>query len=177
MSITDILTGCAWILVQHWQPCIEGISFHLFVLLPPYVASSSIVTMAFDGYMSCVHPFKYRILITRNVTLTVVFVQWTFSSAHLTLNENDKWQFYSKCSIAIAVLIGATTMYGKAAYVLKTNSKYLKTAYRISSPQNNAQHVSFMNERQLLTAMFCVSCITITTVGPASIYVAAAGKR
>ena len=179
VSISDILTGCAWILVQYWQPCIGGTSFHLVVLLPPYVASTSIVTMAFDRYMSCVYPFRYRILITRNVTLTVVLVQWLFSGAHLTsetLYEDDKWQFYSKCSIAMVVLIGATIMYGKAAYVWKKNSKYFKTACRISSPPNNAQLVRFMNETQLLTTMSCVSCITITTVSPASIYVAVAGK-
>ena len=179
LSITDILTGCAGILVQYWQPCIDGISFHPFVLLPTYVACFSIATMAFDRYMSCVHPFRYRILITRNVTLAVTLGQWIFFCAHLTLEtlyENEKWQLYSKCSLGMAILIAATIMYGKAAYVLKRNSKYLKTACRISSPQNNAQHVRFMNETQLLTTMFCVSFITITTVGPASIYVAVAGK-
>jgi hypothetical protein len=179
LSITDILTGVVWILVQYWQPCIDGISFHPFILLPPYVACFYIFTMAFDRYMSCVHPFKYRILITRNVTFAVVSVQWFLSSVHLVcemLYKDEDLFFYSKCIIAMVILTGATIMYSKAAYVLKNNSKYLKNAGGISLSQNNARHARFINEKRLLTTMFYVSCITITTMSPASIYLAVAGE-
>lgn len=180
LSITDILTCLVWLLIQYWPPCVDGQNVYPLIFLAPYVALLSIVTMDFDRYMSCVHPFKYRILITRNVTLTIIVLQWLFSSVHLVLEmayRDVNWQIYSRATFALSTLLSGAIMYSKAAYVLKKQSKYLKSVCKISSAaRNKAQHVRLINEKRLLTTMFLVSFITITTVAPVMIYVIIVGE-
>jgi hypothetical protein len=133
--------------------------------------------MAFDRYMSCVHPFKYRIQITRNLTLAIISLQWLLSLVLLAfqiISVKDRWHVYARSAIGFFVLLGAALMYGKAAYVLKNNSRYLKSVAAVSTTvQNKAQHARLVNEKRLLTTMFLVSFLTITTLTPLMIYMIA----
>ena len=174
LAISDILTNLSWFLVQYWHPCINGFSIHPLIYLSPHVGCLSIATMAFDRYMSCVHPFKYRIQITRNLTFAIIFLQWLLSLVLLAFQiifVKDRWHVYARSGIAFFVLLGAALMYGKAAYVLKCNSRYLRSAAAVSTTaQNKAQHARLVNEKLLLTTMFLVSFLTITTLTPLIIY-------
>ena len=144
LAISDILTNLSWFLVQYWHQCINGFSIHPLIYLSPHVGCLSIATMAFDRYMSCVHPFKYRIQIIRNLTLAIIFLQWLVSLVLLAFQiifVKDRWHVYARSGIAFFVLLGAALMYGKAAYVLKSNSRYLRSAAAVSTTaQNKAQH-------------------------------------
>ena len=177
LAISDILTNLSWYLFQYWHPCINGFSLHPLIYLPPYVGGLSIATMAFDRYMSCVHPFKYRIQITRNLTLAIISLQWLLSLVLLAfqiISVKDRWHVYARSGIGFFVLLGAALMYGKAAYVLKNNSRYLKSVAAVSTTvQNKAQHARLVNEKRLLTTMFLVSFLTITTLTPLMIYMIA----
>ena len=171
LAISDILTNLSWFLVQYWRPCINGFSLLSVVYLPPYISCSSIASMAFDRYMRCVHPCKYRILITRNVTLTIIFFQWLTCLGLLaitTVYQDDSWQTYFRGATVLSLLISAAIMYGKAAYVLKENSRYFTSLS--TTPQNRSQNTRLKNEKRLLTTMFLVSLITMTTLAPVGIY-------
>ena len=177
LAISDILTNLSWFLVQYWPRCINEFSLHPLIYLPPYVGGLSIATMAFDRYMSCVHPIKYRIQITRNLTLAIIFLQWLLSLGLLafqTIFANDRWQVYARSGMALFVLLGVVIMYSKAAFVLKNNSSYLKSVAAVSTTvQNKADHARMVNEKRLLTTMFLVSFLTIATLTPLMIYMSA----
>jgi hypothetical protein len=177
LAISDILTNLSWFLVQYGPPCINEFSLHPLIYLPPYVGGLSIATMAFDRYMSCVHPIKYRIQITRNFTLGIIFLQWLLSLGLLafqTIFAKDRWQVYARSGMALFVLLGVVIMYSKAAFDLKNNSSYLKSVAVVSTTvQNKADHARMVNEKRLLTTMFLVSFLTITTLTPLMIYMSA----
>ncbi len=78
LAVSDILVNLMWFLAQYVRPCVHGSSAHPLVYVPPYVGCTSIATMAFDRYMSCVHPFKYRILITHNFSINPLMYIWRF---------------------------------------------------------------------------------------------------
>ena len=181
LAVSDILINLLWFLAQYVRPCVHGLSAHPVVYVPPYVGCTSIATMAFDRYMSCVHPFKYRIHITRNVTLTIIFLQWSFSLGFAILEiiyADGIWEYY-RCSLILLILLSAAIMYGKAACVLKNNSRYLKSVAGVStSAQNNrAQQTRLLNEKRLFTTMFLVSFITIITIAPLVIYLCVVGEN
>ena len=175
LAISDILTNVSWFVVQYWRPCINGFSVHSLVYLPPYISCSSITTMAFDRYMSCVHPCKYRILITRNVTLSIIFFQWLLCLALLAIEIMDKvdiWQAYFRVSMTLSVVISGALMYGKTAYVMKKNSRYFANiAVFSTTARYRTQNARLINEKRLFTTMFSVSFITITTLAPLVIYI------
>lgn len=147
----------SWFLIEYWRPCIND-TVYPFIHLPPYISCSSIFTMTFDRFMSCVYPFKYRTLVSRKVTLAVILLQWLFCTGQLVFEIYDDWSTYSRCIIALSTLLSAAIMYGKAAYVLKNNSKYLKSIAGVSSTTyNRAQRARLVNEKRLMTTMFLVS--------------------
>jgi hypothetical protein len=116
LAISDILTNLSWFLVQYWRPCINGFSLHPLIYLPPYVGCFSIAAMAFDRYMSCVHPFKYRIQITRNLTIAIIFLQWLLSlglMAFQIIFANDRWQVISGVASCPTVPPGGTNNFQK----------------------------------------------------------------
>jgi hypothetical protein len=79
---------------------------------------------------------------------------------------------YSKCIIGFFVLLGAAILYGKATYVLKANSRYLRDATTLSSTSQSrtSQNTRLANEKRLLTTMFLVSFTTIATLAPFTAY-------
>ncbi len=181
LAVSDISINLLWFLAQYVRTCVHGLSAHPLVYVPPYVGCTSIATMAFDRYMSCIHPFKYRILITRNLILTITFLQWLFSLGLAILEiiyADGIWE-YCRCALTLLILLSAAIMYGKAACVLKNNSRYLKSvAGDSTSAQNNrAQQTRLVNEKRLFTTMFLVSFITIITTSPLMIYVTVAAEK
>ena len=174
LAISDILTNLLWFLVQYWKPCINGFSLFSVVYLPPYISCCSITTMAFDRYMSCVHPCKYRIWISRNVTLIIILFQWSVSIGLLaieTIYQGDIGQPYLRGGMVLLVVISGAMMYCKAAYVLKNNSRYFTSMAAVSTTaQNRTQNARLKNERRLFTTMFLVSFITIITLIPLGTY-------
>ena len=180
LAISNILTNVSWFVLQYWRPCINGFSVHSLVYLPTYNGCASITTMAFDRYMSCVHPCKYRVLITRNVTLSIIFFQWLLCLALLAIeivDEGDIMHVYLRGSLVFAVLIAAAILYGKTAYVVKNNSRYFANIAEVSNTtQNRTQNSRMINEKRLFTTMFLVSLITITTLAPLVIYTNLAKK-
>ena len=180
LAVSDILVNLLWFLAQYVRPCVHGLSAHPVVYVPPYVGCTSIATMAFDRYMSCVHPFKYRILITRNVILTITFFQWSFSLGLAILEiiyAGGTWEI-QRGGIFLFILLSAAIMYGKAACVLKNNSRYLKSLAGVSTiARNRSQQTRLVNEKRLFTTMFLVSFITIIMTGPLMIYVTVAAEK
>jgi hypothetical protein len=87
---------------------------------------------------------------------------------------NDRWQVYTRSSMAVFLLLIVVIMYSKAAFVLKNNSRYLKSVAAVSTTaQNKAGHARMVNEKRLLTTMFLVSFLTFTTLAPVMIYMSA----
>jgi hypothetical protein len=138
--------------------------------------------MAFDRYMSCVHPCKYRILITRKVTLTIIFLQWIVSLGLLaietTYNSNrTQIKAYFRASMGLLFVIIGAIMYGRTACVLKKNSRYFTTMAAVSNTaQNMTQNARMKQEKRLFTTMFLVSFVTIITMVPLAIYVILQGR-
>ena len=175
LAISDILLHVSWFVVQYWRSCLTGYGVHSLVYLPPYISCSSIATMAFDRYMSCVHPCKYRILITRHVTLSIIFFQWFLCLAVLAIeiiDASDIWGGYFRGGMALATVISAVLLYGKTAYVVNKNSRYFTNMAETSTTaQNRTQNTRLKNEKRLFTTMFLVSFITITTLAPLMIFI------
>ena len=170
LGLSDILTSGSAFLLLYLHPCIDGheISFDL----PSYVASTSIFTMACDRYLSSVYPFKYRVIITRKITLIAILLQWFLCSAYFVFEMFFvRFVVYSRCICAFIILLGATGLYGKAAYVLKKNSRYLKSTMETSTAtRGGTQSSRIINEKRFLKTMLLVSIVTVATVAPVSIY-------
>jgi hypothetical protein len=131
LAITDILTCFTGIVLQYWRPCVNGFDIHRFIHLPLYVAVFSIVTIAFDRYVSCVHPLKYRILITRKVTF-IILLLWLLPIGHLvfeTMYMYMSWSIYSRCAIAIFILLSSAIMYGNAYPASKVLSYFFSARH------------------------------------------------
>ena len=88
LAAMDILT-CSTALLR-WLSCAVRNELYPFHNLPIYISASSIFTMACDRYMSCVHPFKCRVLITRKVTLTVILLQWSLCGGHISRSTSGQ---------------------------------------------------------------------------------------
>ena len=181
LSISDILTCTSGILIQYWRPCTKEFELYRLMYLPPYVSSVSILAMAFDRYMSCVHPMKYRVLITRKVTLYIIFLQWLISIGLLSLEilfPNAFWVTYLRCTLGFVEILTAAIMYGRAAYILKRNSEYLRRLSGVSSTSSNEEkkHVRLVSQKRLTTTMFLVSLLTIVTLTPNIIYESVSGE-
>ena len=172
LGLTDVLTCSSAFLLLHWYPCTNRYFIFRVLNLPSYIASSSIFTMAFDRYMSCVHPFKYRIIISTKVTISAIVLQWLLCAGYLMFEMFvPNLELYSRCVVTICILLSAAMLYANAAYVLKINSRYLQGAAELSSrSQNRTQSARLVNEKRLLTTMLFVSLITIATLTPVSIY-------
>ncbi len=174
LGVTDILTCSVAFLFFYWRPCVNGYEMNTFFNFPSYIAYTSIFTMASDRYMSCVHPFKYRVLITRRVSLTVILLQVLLCIGYMILEVflTNLLVIYSRCIIGFFVLLGAAILYCKATYVLKANSRYLRDATTLSSTSQSrmSQSTRLANEKRLLTTMFLVSFITIATLAPFTAY-------
>ncbi len=181
LSITDILTGFSGILIQYWRPCNKEFEVFRLMYIPFYICGTSILAMAFDRYMSCVYPLRYRTYVTREVALGIIFLQWFlsigFSVLEFLFGQYANWTTYVGNTIGLAIVSIAAIMYGKAAYVLKNNSQMLKNMSGIPSASTyNTQHGRLQNEKRLMTSMFLVSCITIITLTPNYIYESVFGE-
>ncbi len=177
LAVTDILSCFPWFLIEYWRPCLNGWYYPL-IHLPPYISCSSIFTMALDRFMACVYPLKYRILINGKVTFALILLQWSLCFGHLVLEKYVDWSTYSRSTIAFCTLISAAIMYGKAAHVLKNNTKYLKNVAGVSSTTlNRTGHTRLDNAKRFMTTMFLVSFITITTLAPKMTYEFVTGEK
>ena len=116
LAVMDILTCSSNFLVLHWRPCVKEYEIYRFFNIPPYIAISSIFTMACDRYMSCVHPFRYRVLNTRKVALTVILLQILFCAGH-TIFETffRNVAFYTRFVIAVFILLSTASLYARSA--------------------------------------------------------------
>jgi hypothetical protein len=175
LAVMDLLTCSSNILFLHWRPCVKGHEIHTFFNFPPYIAIISIFTMACDRYMSCVHPFKYRVLITRRVALTVLLLQSSFCAGYMVFEAFlVNVALYSRCSLAVLILFSAAILYARSGYILKANSRYLKNSTAIRSSVNSQgriiQSARLVNEKRLLATMLLVSSITVVTLGPPTVY-------
>lgn len=176
LGLTDILTSGSALFILYWRPCINGQEISFFDL-PSYVASTSIFTMACDRYLSSVYPFKYRVIITRKITITAILLQWFFCSAYVVFEMFFiNFAVYSRCICAFSILLGAAGLYAKAAYVLKKNSRYLKSSMGTSTTtKDGTQNSRIINEERFLKTMLLVSTVTVATVAPVTIYESSIG--
>ena len=173
LAVMDILTCSSNFLFLHWPPCVKGHEIYRFFNFPIYIAVCSIFTMACDRYMSCVHPFRYRVLNPRKVALTVIFLKFLLCAGHMIFEMFFlNVAFYTRCVIAVFILLSTAILYARSAYVLKVNSRYLKDATAIPSNSQGrfTRSARLVNEKRLLTTMLLVSLITVATLAPALIY-------
>ena len=173
LAVTDMLTCCTMLLVFIFKSCRKRHEMYEFFKLPPYIAYTSILTMACDRYMSCVHPFKYRVLITGRVALRVILVQSLCCAGYvifemLLLNVALILKFF----IALLIIFSAIILYARSAYILKVNSRYLKNATIIAcnSEGRFTRNTRMVNEKRLLRTMLLVSSISAVTATPFIIY-------
>ena len=86
LCVSDFLTCLAVIPLLNWKnPCNDGGRWHHFLRLPMCISFSSILTMAFDRYMSCCHPLKYKVVITRKFINRLILLQWLFHTVKIIL--------------------------------------------------------------------------------------------
>ena len=133
--------------------------------------------MAFDRYMSCCHPLKYRIFITERFTKWLVLLQWLFSIVTPIFELfYEKWVFYPRNIMGIFIVFISVIMYAKAAYVLKKKSRDLRNI--MNQPASVVQHQKsrLLNEKRFLTTIFMLSCISVSSLCPLIIYDAINGQ-
>lgn len=179
LGVADILTCCSSFVLLYWRPCAIRYETYPFFNLPPYISATSIFTMACDRYTSCVHPFKYRLLITGKVSLSVILLQLLVCTGHMIFEMSlVNLAIYIRGIVALCMWLCAAILYSRAAYVLKSNSRYLKGATGISTSTApcRTQSARLVNEKRLLTTMLLVSFITIATLAPITIYESLTGK-
>ena len=158
--------------------CINGKNFYALFHLPGYVSYSSIVTMAFDRYMSSVYPLKYKIIITRRFILRLLSVQWLYYMCSVTVEFfYEKWLAFPRLVSAIFILVSAIVMYGKAAYTLRKKSKNLRRMLDFSSSTKQFHGKRAENEKRFLTTLLMISCMTVICSGPLMIYEMTIGRR
>lgn len=158
--------------------CINGVNVYIFFHLPVYVSFFSIATMAFDRYMSSVHPLKYKIIVTRKFTLRLILLQWLFYMCSVVLEFfYEKWLLYPRCLVAMIIILSAVMMYVKATYALKKSSKALRRMSGYSSSVKQFHEIQVVNEKRFLTTLLMVSFITVSTLCPLVIYDISSGRR
>ena len=169
LCVSDILTSLA---ITFWRnSCIDGVRVYIFFRVPLYISFSSILTMAFDRYMSCCHPLKYKIFITKKFTKCLILLKWLFYIVESIFELfYEKWFFYTKYIVGICIVLSSVIMYAKAAYVLKKNSRYLRSIMDQPSSVVRHQEVRLLNEKRFLSTIFMVSCFSVATFCPLIIY-------
>ena len=167
LCASDILTCVTEIGIIFWRsPCVEEIRVFLLFRIPLHISFSSVLTLAFDRYMSCCHPLKYKIVITKKFTKCLILLQWLFYIVESTLEMfYEKWLFYPRYIVGMCIILSAIIMYAKAAYVLKKKSRYLQNI--MDQPLSIVKHqkVRLLNEKRI-TTIFMVSCISLFTFSP-----------
>ena len=121
LCVSDILTCIPQIGLIFWRsPCVGEVRVFVLFRIPLYVSASSVLTLAYDRYMSCYHPLKYKIVITKTFTKCVILLQWLFCIVESTLEMfYEKWLFYPRYIVALCIILSSIVTYAKAAYVLK----------------------------------------------------------
>jgi hypothetical protein len=178
IAASDILACSSSFLFLRWRPCTMRYVIHRLFKLGPYISNVSTFTVACDRYMSCIHPFKYRAVITRRVALAVILLQSLFCAAHVVFDVFFvNAAFISRSVVAVLVLLSTASLYARSAYVLKVNSRYLNDATAVSpnSQGRITQSARLVNEKRLLTTMLLVTLITVTTFVPLTVYVNTTG--
>ena len=172
LCISDILTSLTVIAITFWRnSCIDGVRVYIFFRVPLYISFSSILTMAFDRYISSCHPLKYKIFITKTFTKCLILLQWLFYIVESIFELfYEKCFFYPTYILGICIVLSSVIMYAKAAYVLKKNSKYLRSIMDQPSSVFRHQEVRLLNEKRFLSTIFMVSCISVATFCPLIIY-------
>ena len=172
LCVADILTCLGVVLILSLgNPCIDGGRWYLFLRLPMYISFSSVLTMAFDRYMSCCHPLKYKVVITRKLTKRLILIQWLFYIVKVILELfYDKFLFYPRYIMGIFTVFASVTLYIKAAYELNKKSRYLRNIMDIPASVGQQQEVRLLKEKRFLTTIFMVSCISLLTFLPLVIY-------
>ena len=139
--------------------------------------------MSFDRYMSCnsslscCHPLKYKILITKTFTKCLILLQWLFCIVVSTLEIfYEKCLFYPRYIVALCIVLTSIAMYAKAAYVLKKKSRYLQNIMDQPLSIVKHQNVRLLNEKRFLITIFMVSCISLFTFCPLIIFDSINGK-
>ena len=170
LCISDILTCLADVKILWRSPCVGGVRVGVLIRLPLFVSFSNVVTMAFDRYMSCVHPLKYRIFILKKLTLSLISLQWLFFAVFSTVEIfYEELFFHPKHVIPMSLVFFSVVMYAKAAYELKKKSLCLKNMMDQPSSVRQDRNIR-QNEERFFNTILMVSCISLFTFSPLIIY-------
>lgn len=117
-----------------------------YLNLATYVASTSTSAMACDRYMSCDHPFRYRVLVSRKLITLVglILLLWLLCCGFMIFEVFfESLAVFFRCAIAFCVLLSAAILYATVACVSRINSRY---GAFIGNSEQNRTSTSFERE-------------------------------
>ena len=174
LAVCDILI-CIVISFFIYLPfCLEISSFIQPAFHSPfYISYFSMITIAFDRYLSVIHPLKYKIIVNGKKTFGVILLKWCLALTYVVLvpmldKNYTNWDFKVQNAFGALTILVTIFLYVTTAYKLRKESKTLDSLEGPSSrtAATDARKTHVRKQKRFLSTIFLVSVITIISQVP-----------
>ena len=143
-------------------------TFRLLVLFCGCASIISMPAIAIDRFLMIVYPIKHRVFVRGKVVIMWIMAIWFASCAVTVTTKFCSWEdgkgVYTFWAFIIAV---STVVYASTYYQLKKQSRNIAVQ---SSNDTRAQQTRILKEKQFLTTIIIIACISVVCVLPSVMF-------